>query len=308
VTERISADDLAIGIDIGGSKTAIGVVRRSDGLVLDRRTIATPLRDRSGPTFLAALARHAEDLRQGKGIVGTVDRVGIGVCELVESSGEIVSSHRIAMSQQGVREAFRGFSEICIDSDVRVAAIAEARYGHGAKTGCWLYVNAGTGISSVLMHGEMCHVGAHGWVYSLGMSPADLTTPIDGKALTIEEISGGAGLLRLARQRGLDVEEVRNLFELAASQSEPATDILSLGGRVLGGAIALLTNTLDPAAIVVGGGIVSFDSAYWRELVAALRTHVWHPAAKQIDVRPAALSVDAGMIGAAVIRTAARPI
>ena len=145
------------------------------------------------------------------------------------------------------------------------------RFGHGRGLEHWIYVNAGTGISSVLMKGEQCHFGEHGWVYSLGMSPADLGAPEPAKSLLIEEISGGSGLVAAAREKGLKVASVRELIDEAGSHAAIAAHVLSRGGRVLGGAIALLVNTLDPAAVIVGGGIVGSDSPYWHALAAAVQ-------------------------------------
>jgi len=298
VSRLHSPDGLALGIDIGGSKTALGVVRLDDGAVLGRRIVATPPRDQTGPAFLAELALHAGELRHLDGASSAgIDRLGFGVCELVDRSGQIVSAHRVVLDRRALCEAFGGFGEVSVDSDVRAAAVAEARFGRGRGLGHWIYVNAGTGISSVLMNGEACHVGAHGWVYSLGMSPADLSASTGG---SIEDVGGASGLVSRARRRGLEVSAVRDLVEAAGSGSRIAVEVLATGGRVLGGAVALLANTIDPEAIVVGGGIASVDSPYWQALVTAVEAHIWHPPAKRIAIHRAALSVDAGMIGAAL--------
>jgi len=296
-----SPADLAIGVDIGGSKTAIGVVDLSDGKVLHHELIATPPRDRTGPAFLEEIARTAAAMRALYGrLDGRVGRLGIGVCELVDRDGEIVSTHRIDVTRRQVCNAFRGFGEIVIDSDIRAAANAEARFGGGRARGHWIYVNAGTGISSVLMNGAECFLGAHGWVYSLGMSPVDLSLPEMTGATLIEEVSGGSGLVALARRKGMNVAAVHELMAAAIAGSEDAMSVLATGGRVLGAAIALLVNTLDPEAVVIGGGIVANDSPYWDSLVGAVKQHTWHVPAKGVSVLRSALSNNAGLIGAAL--------
>ena len=292
------SNDLAIGIDIGGTKTAIGVVDRRDGTVLRRQIVPTPTRDRTGAGFLDELSGLAVAMRSVDGIA--IDKLGIGVCELVDRHGEVVSGHRIHISREQIANAFRKFSEVSIDSDIRAAATAEARFGRGKGLGHWIYVNAGTGISSVLMNGPECFLGTHGWVFSLGMSPANLSASVTADAALIEEISGGSGLLALARKKGLGASTVRELIGAAASNSSDAISILTEGGRVLGATIALLVNTLDPEAIVVGGGIVAADSPYWQSLIDGVKKHTWHPPAKSVPVYRSALSNDAGLVGAAI--------
>jgi glucokinase len=294
-----SSADVAIGVDIGGSKTAVGIVDRSNGTILQSTLIPTPPRDRTGPAFLGEIAGTAmRMLAEHPG--PQVGRLGIGICELVDHDGEIVSSHRVDITRQQVRDAFRDFGDVAVDSDIRAAASAEARFGHGRGRGPWIYVNAGTGIASVLMNGPECFLGAHGWVYSLGMSPVDLSLPEMAGVTLIEEVSGGSGLVTLARRRGLDVAAVHEVMAAAAAGSEDSVSVLATGGRVLGAAIALLVNTLDPEAVVIGGGVVVDESPYWNSLVAAVRQHIWHAPAKSLPVLRSALSNNAGLIGAAL--------
>lgn len=300
MNQQPSYTDLAIGIDIGGSKTAIGVVNLREGTVLDHQMVPTPTRDGTGASFLADLRERALAMRNADRPSIRIDKIGIGVCEVVDRLGEIGSAHRVEISKRQVRDAFGEFAEIAIESDVRAAATAEARFGVARGRTHWIYVNAGTGISSVVMNGEDCHIGAHGWVYGLGMSPANLSVPEGVDRAFVEEISGGAGLVRIARKKGLHVSTVRELFSAAASKSDEATIVLSAGGRVLGGAIAWLVNIFDPEVVVVGGGVASNDSPYWQSLTTAVEANTWYAPAKQVPVLRSALSTNAGLIGAAL--------
>lgn len=289
--------DIAIGVDIGGSKTAIGIVDRGSGTVLHGTLVPTPPRGRTGATFLEDIASAATRMAER---FGKPCPLGIGICELIDRDGEIASNHRIDITRQQIRDAFHDFGEVAVDSDIRAAASAEALFGHGRGRGHWIYVNAGTGIASVLMNGAECYVGAHGWVYSLGMSPVDLSLPEMAGSVLVEEVSGGSGLVALAQRRGLQVNAVHELTAAAGSGSKDAISVLAAGGRVLGSALALLVNTLDPEAIIVGGGVVVDAGPYWNNLVAAVRQHVWHQPAKGVPVLRSALSNQAGLIGAAL--------
>jgi glucokinase len=67
-------------------------------------------------------------------------------------------------------------------------------------------------------------------------------------------------------------------------------------GRTLGG----LVNTLDPEAVILGGGVMQVGPPLWEPLEAALRAEVL-PSVARVPLRPADLGVDAGVIGAAAL-------
>ena len=67
----------------------------------------------------------------------------------------------------------------------------------------------------------------------------------------------------------------------------------------LGAQIALLVNVLDPAAVILGGGLGLSEGLYRQGLMAALRRHIWSPSRRALPVISAATGADAGWMGAA---------
>lgn len=284
----------AIGIDIGGSKTLVGVVETVTGAIVARIELATPPPGAAGPQFLDMLADAVRAL-PARGDMP----LGIGICELVDTGGEIVSAHRVRLASKAVHEALAFAGPVVIEADVRAAALAEAIHGAGRGFGHWLYANAGTGIATVLMHGDRPYPGAHGRALASGMSPA--TFHADGSAsLTVEDFSGGAGLLQQARAAGLDVDSVSDLVALAGKNDTVARRVFDIGGCMLGRALGFLANALDPEAIILGGGIAAGEPGYVRACETALRETVWYPDPALPKLLPAALGVDAGLVGAAL--------
>jgi len=287
----------AIGVDIGGSKTAAGLIDLTTGSVLAEEIFDTPDPAETGPAYLTRMKSAVAKLREHSGVA----KVGIGICELVDNEGRIVSAHRVKLGEGELRRAFSDFETVVIESDVHAAALAEARFGAGRDMTQWIYVNAGTGIASVLMQGEECYNGAHGWAICLGMSAVDLANAHDDReADVIEDSAGGAGLLRRARAAGLACATPRDLLSAADRGEREAVLLLRRGGQILGNAIALLVNVLDPQGVVVGGGLVSSDGPYWRAIGEAARLGIWHGPAKDVQIRQSHLKVRAGMIGAAL--------
>jgi glucokinase len=255
----------AIGVDVGGTKIAAAVVNVRDGTVV--RRVETPtLPDRGGAAVLADCAALVERLA-----VPVDSPVGIGLCELVGLDGTPQSAVTIDWRDLDIADAF-GARAAVVESDVRAAAIAEARFGAARPFSIVLYLSVGTGISFCLTIDGRPYRGAHGNAIQIGED--------------IEELASGRGLARAAgRTRA---EEV-----LADPAARP---VVERGARELGSRLAWLVGALDPHAVVVGGGLGL--NARYRQLVERVaRTET----PMSLPIVPAALGTEAGVIGAAMI-------
>jgi glucokinase len=85
----------------------------------------------------------------------------------------------------------------------------------------------------------------------------------------------------------------------AAEQDDVACFVLESAGVALGAGVAWLVNTLDPHAVIVGGGLGVSGGLYWQAFEKATREHIWSEASRQLPIQRALLDVDAGLIGAA---------
>lgn len=284
----------AIGVDVGGSKASVGLIDTMTGTIIDRVQIPTPALEETGPPFLTALADAAQTLQAREALP-----VGIGICEIVEGNGEIVSAHRVRWTSAEVRAAFPFAKGVAIEADVRAAAIAEARFGAGRGLVHWIYANAGTGIATVLMAGDWPYPGAHGRAVAAGMSPADFASK-ESAAPTVEEIAGGAGMLARARGTGLGAANVAELLDQARADVGTSRAIVAEGGFVLGRMLGLLANALDPEAVVLGGGIAAASPEFVEACRVSFRDSVWYAEGGVPQMPVARFGSDSGLIGAAV--------
>jgi glucokinase len=78
-----------------------------------------------------------------------------------------------------------------------------------------------------------------------------------------------------------------------------AIDVVKTAGQALGVSVGWLVNVLDPESVIVGGGLGLAGGLYWSSFVAATREHIWSDTNRELPILPAALGVDAGLIGAA---------
>jgi glucokinase len=169
----------AIGVDVGGSKIAAGIVD-PQGRVLAKRLIAT-LPDRGGEAVLHDALGLAEALRDETRCQGwDLKALGVGVCELVDRQGRVASSHTLPWRDLAVRERFARLAPGILDADSRAAAFCEARCGTGQRFRSFLYVTLGTGIGSSLIVDGMPFLGANGCTGELASAPMQVLDPESG--------------------------------------------------------------------------------------------------------------------------------
>src|SRR5512134_2864541 len=121
----------AIGVDVGGTKIAAGIVAFPKGEVRHRRQVPTAP-GRGGKAVLDDVARLGEELHTLAGQRGCrVEGIGIGICELVDLEGKVASENCIGWKRLRVRERLSNLAPTVIEADVRAAALAEAMVGAG---------------------------------------------------------------------------------------------------------------------------------------------------------------------------------
>src|SRR5262249_20020099 len=91
-----------------------------------------------------------------------------------------------------------------------------------------------------------------------------------------------------------------DVLTLAEAGNEPARQIVSSAGQALGAVVAALGNVLDPAAVVIGGGLGLAGGLYWEALDRTLREFIWSDVHRHLRLLPAQLGNDSGWIGAAL--------
>ncbi len=288
----------AIGIDVGGTKIAGAIVDR-DGAVIHVLSLPTP---RSASGADPGAAATVELLRSLVGLADTAGLelagIGIGVPEYVDPHGRRAS--RLVLDWpddiSGILNAVvvdtpAADHTVIIDSDVRCAARAESRIGHGRGRASCLFVTIGTGVSHALVIGGQIWMGARGEAIALG----ELRVVADDRLLpdapiTVEEQASGLALERFAASIGVPPR----------SDHAGLEDARRRAGRIVGEAIADAVSLLDPAVVVVGGGLGTAPGTYATAL--AQRYHdVTSARSAAPPLLTSALGNRAGCIGAGLL-------
>jgi glucokinase len=296
----ITADPIALAIDIGGTKIAVGLVD-AGGHVLERAETATPA-TAGANIILAETVRMAETLRGELPIAA----VGVASAGVIDASGRVTSATGTLTDWAGadgagaMRASFG--LPVALVNDVHAHAVGEAVFGAGRSAHMVLLVAAGTGIGGAIVTDGLPALGAHGAAGHLGHIPAPAAAGLVcscGRVGHLEAVASGPGIHAAYLRAGGDpcVIDTRAVFELASHEGM-AADVVRRSASALGSALGGLVNTVDPDVVVVGGGLSEAGDVWWRPLVDATRLDAL-PALESVPILRAELGTDAALAGAA---------
>lgn len=289
----------AIGIDVGGTKTALALVA-PDGTV--RSSERLYMRDAAGPDeLLASIAARSRALAAETDVAG----IGVALPEVLDLDGELQSHVSVSWTRRTILDALGRVAPVALEADVRAAALAEARIGAGRGHASVGYVSVGTGVSCALVLGGTPYAGAHGAAQLLGSAELPMTCPHCGRsfrASALEDVAAGPPLVRrFNAEAGRSIERGEELLALAADGDDVARRTIDHGAELLGAYVALFVNLVDPELVVVGGGFGSALGPAWETLVSAARDHVWATHVRDVPIVPAELGEHAGVVGAGLL-------
>lgn len=307
---------LTIGIDIGGTKIAGGVVD-PEGNVLQQDRRKTP--GRSAAAVESTVIELVRDFRAQY----DVEAVGIGCAGFVdEKRSRVLLAPNLGWTDQPLRTAIESEVQVpvIVENDANAAAWGEYRFGGLAeKTQDLLCVTVGTGIGGGLVLNGALYRGAHGVAAEFGhmaIEPGGRLCACGSRGCW-EQYASGNALVRearlLAAERRTEAEVLLDMGDGtpegvegkhitdAAREGDPvalaAFDALS---RWLGQGIADVTTILDPGCVVIGGGVSDAGdlllAATRRAFLAALSGRENR---KLPTMQLAVLGNEAGLIGAA---------
>src|SRR6266542_4457324 len=273
----------AIGIDIGGTKIAAGVIT-AEGRIEERALVPTPMGDE--PATVSAMRGVIEELRERH---PSVEAIGVGAAGLVDwPSGRIRWAPHNAYRQLPLRRLLYEATGLptVVDNDANAAAWAEARYGAGAGSDHMVLLTVGTGIGGGLVLDGRVYRGSSGLGAEVGH-------------MTVEADPGG-----LLAQLAGDPEKVTGELVFRAAQRGDATaiELFERLGFWLGVGIGSLVTVFDPELVVIGGGLVHTGDLLLKPARASMERYTFGLVYRELPpVVPARLGSDAGMVGAATL-------
>jgi glucokinase len=306
---------LACGIDVGGTKIAGGVVDES-GSVVEELRVESPATD--AHAIEAAIEKLVTDLRTRH----RIEAVGVGAAGYIDKARSVVLfAPNLAWRDLDLKadlETTLGLP-VVVENDANAAAWGEFQYGAGHDVDDLLLVTVGTGVGGGVVLDGSLYRGAFGVGAEIGhmrVVPDGIRCGCGNRGC-FEMYASGSALVREARaaagagsllaadvldRAGGDVDAITGpLITEAARAGDPfASEQLASLGRWLGEGIASLTAVLDPAVVVIGGGVSAADELLLDPARRAFAAHLTGRGHRpMLEIRKARLGNRAGLIGAA---------
>lgn len=292
----------AIGVDIGGTKTAVGIVDLS-GRVKSQAQFATGQAS-DARQFVLILSGAIHALLTEKGLSPSeMTGIGVGAAGPLDIDRGVIKNPFTLPSLDGyclTRPLANATGLPCrLENDADVALLGEAWVGSARGVDSVVMLTFGTGVGgAVLSHGRL-YRGTQNEHPELGHVPVRAAGPLCycGRRGCLESIASGSAIARAGRRLGL--KDSAAVFDAAANGDTPCTQIIERALAASATAIWSFLHSFAPRRIILGGGIM--DSHY-RVIGPALQKTISHAAMLGdlcVQIRPARLGNRAGVIGAA---------
>lgn len=315
--------EYSIGIDIGGTKIAAGIINRN-GSVLTKKTFSTPQETKDSiiqllENIIFSLSETAKT--EGKNLVG----IGIGTAGQIDfEKGKVLSgtANIKGWNDVALRDILSKKIDlpIYIENDVNVLALAEQQFGVGRSVENLICLALGTGVGGGVITGGKLLRGAWGGGAELGHITVDMNGPQCncGFQGCVETYSSGTGIARMMREE-LETyresegnsellyyqkhpEEVtsRLVFELKSAGNEVAEKVVDTAINALSFAIVSMIHTFNPSLIILGGGVLQGGEWFIQKVRERVGILGIRSLVDPVEIKETELGNDAVLIGAAI--------
>ncbi|MEV7213235.1 ROK family glucokinase [Kitasatospora cineracea] len=306
---------LTIGVDVGGTKIAAGVVDES-GEILAKTRVPTP----ADPQW--AVDAIAQGVRELKEQFPDVAAVGVGAPGFVNRDrSTVLMAPNIAWENEPLKQRVEELTglETVVENDANCAAWAEFRFGAAAEYEDMVLITVGTGIGGGIVLDGRLHRGRFGVAGEIGhlnMVPDGLECGCGGHGCW-EQYGSGRALRRYGRERAAaDPIAGKRMLELndgvaetirgihiteAAEEGDPlALSCYAELADWLGRGMADLAALFDPAVFVLGGGVSDSGNLLLDPVAASFEKYLTGgPARPRAHVVLASMGSASGIAGAA---------
>ncbi len=291
-----------IGIDLGGTNIKSGLVS-DEGRLMTSATTATTAREGAETLIrqLQEVTRDCLDAARLKNIEPTA--IGLATAGWVNpATGKVIYASDNLPGWTGA-EPGRALQEACglpvtVINDGNAAAVAERHFGAARGVDDFLCLTLGTGVGGGMYLGGRLHQGANFVANAIG----HLQIEADGLPCTC----GGRGCLEmyanaaaLRRYAGDGFSSAADIISAAAAGDRLAQHAIRTLAQVLARGCAAVIHLLDPALLVLAGGLTQNNPMLLETLQQELTGTLLAPELRQLKVCFSPLGYEAGVIGAA---------
>lgn len=317
--KSVEGKTCVLGIDLGGTRTALSAVSRDGNIILslespssrdDEEKMISTLIDIIGSGRDAAFRKGFKTIAIGMGIAGFI----------LHDEGIVVESPNIDWSMVPLRRMVFESTGLptFLDNDANAACLGEKLAGVASGSNNFIYLTLGTGIGGGIFADGKIYRGSRGTAAELGHMVIDKDGPLCGcgRRGCLEALASGTALVREASRLAHEFKDSKllslsggktekitgELVAQAAQQGDPASlEAFSRISKYLGIGIANLIHIFDPEMVVLGGGMSRSGNLFLDKVKEAVCENGNSFLIRDARIRLSSLGREAGVIGAAAI-------
>ncbi|OPA76316.1 glucokinase [Paenibacillus selenitireducens] len=309
------SETIYVGVDLGGTAIKVGICDEQGQLL---NTYEGPTETEKGTeTIIDNIVKYVHLIvEQSTYTWEQVGGVGAGLAGFMDlKEGIILHSPNLPFRNVPIRAILseRLGKPVRVDNDANVAALGEAWSGAGQGVANCVCYTLGTGVGGGIIIDGKIYQGFSGVAGELGhMAVIPDLEAIQcgcGKMGCLETVSSATGIIRMAKdavQRGdrtslstLEHMMAKDVFDAAKAGDEVAARIVNRAAFYLGKAMSAVAMVLNPERFIIGGGVSKAGDILFDEIRNVFYKLTPDSLQKGIEIVPATLGNDAGMIGAA---------
>lgn len=305
-----------LAIDIGGTKLAVGVVRE-DGTQLSRGRTPTDVPNGPDAAVERLIALCRQTVADAGLSLGDIALIGIGCGGPLDPRAGVTLNPPNLPGWEDfplVKRVQEGLGRTAhLDNDANAAVLGEHRFGAGRGFAHLVYFTVSTGVGGGVVLDDRLYAGAHGNAAELG----HLQVSYDGWPCAcggrgcLEAFCSGTNIARRAQQTASNrlialaggKERITTEHVLAAVREHdaPAMKVWADTVEVLSAGVASAINAFNPQRVIIGGGVTAAGPLLFEPLARLSLARAMKPLAAGVDVVPAQLGDQVGVMGAAAV-------
>lgn len=296
----------AVGIDIGGTKTAIALADKT-GVVLEKDVIPTDT-SISPEKMIEVMMDHVDELlARCHKTIDDIDGIGIGVPGPIDlTKGEVAYAPNLPnWSNTPIVPIFskRFSTRIVLANDANAAALGEKWLGAAKNSNHFIYMTISTGIGGGFFTDGKLFNGSKGNAAEVGHMVIEYGGPVCGcgQKGCFEAVASGTAIAKHGSAimgRTLTTKEVFDLYKNGDPKMVPyVEDVFTK----IGTGVTNLINLLEPEMVVLGGGVTNVGEPLFAAVTKYVRENAISNSGKQTRIVPSELSQDTGVMGAAAL-------
>lgn len=286
--------NITIGIDVGGTNIKIGIFNNNE--LIKKYFVKTNIE--SSSSVINQLIDELNKIRKEYDFV----KVGLGIPGPVVN-GVVLGAQNINWFEKVelkkmLEEEFSGI-KIEVYNDANAAALGEFRFGSGKNYKSIVFITLGTGIGGGIILDDKLIEGATGSCGEIGHlciesnKKRKCTCGLNG---CFEQYASATGIIKTGEEILGKKIECKEIFEMALSGDLKAKKVIDRTIDYLSTGLALICNTINPEAVIIGGGVSAGLKPYIEKIKDEFNKKAFY-SVRNTEIRLAELFNDAGIYG-----------